>query len=62
MSRRKIIGIRIALFAAAAVFLFVGAARGEAGTVFTKAVNICLESGRVYQAKSPRCERGMDPR
>ena len=42
MSRRKIIGIRIALFAAAAAFLFVGAAR-EAGTVFTKAVNICLE-------------------
>lgn len=43
MSRRKIIGIRIALLAAAAVFICVGIARGEAGTVFTKAVNICLE-------------------
>ena len=33
----------LVVFAAAAVMIGVGAASGEAGTVFTKAIRICLE-------------------
>jgi len=35
--------IRIALLAAAAAFVIIGAVRGEAAVVLQKAVNICLE-------------------
>lgn len=35
--------VRIALLAAAVTLLVVGVLRGEAATVLTKAVNICLE-------------------
>ena len=43
MSASKIRRIRVALFAAAALFIICGAVRGEADEVVIKAVNICLE-------------------
>lgn len=43
MGSRKVRWIRGALFLAAAVSIYIGFARGEAVTVLTKAVNICLE-------------------
>jgi hypothetical protein len=35
--------LRAVLFAAALIFILTGLLRGEAGIVFIKAVNICLE-------------------
>lgn len=43
MSDRKAKWIRYALILTAAAFVCIGITRGEAGTVLTKAVNICLE-------------------
>lgn len=43
MNGRKPQRLTIALLFAAAVFLVIGAARGEAQTVLIKATNICLE-------------------
>lgn len=43
MSDRKRRTLQILLFAAAAAFVCIGVLRGEADTVLTKAVNICLE-------------------
>ena len=43
MSRRKAAVLRSLLLVAAAAFIIFGASRGEVDTVFTKAVNICLE-------------------
>lgn len=43
MSDRKVKGIQCAVILTAAAFVCIGIARGEAGTVLTKAVNICLE-------------------
>lgn len=35
--------IRAAVIAVGAIFIVLGITRGEPGTVFTKAVNICME-------------------
>ncbi|MFR9274229.1 MAG: CD1871A family CXXC motif-containing protein [Clostridia bacterium] len=43
MGSRKVRWIRTALFLTAAFFICIGITRGEAVTVLTKAVNICLE-------------------
>lgn len=40
---RVLAAVRIALLAAATVFIAVGISRGEAAIVLKKAVNICLE-------------------
>lgn len=43
MSSKRVKLVRTALLLTAAVFIGAGIIRGEAGTVLTKAVNICLE-------------------
>lgn len=43
MNRRTRNGIAIGLLAVGALFIVIGALRGEAHDVFVKAVNICLE-------------------
>ncbi|KMZ53713.1 CD1871A family CXXC motif-containing protein [Dorea sp. D27] len=43
MCRRKVRWIQAALLSTAALFIYIGMTRGEAVTVLTKAVNICLE-------------------
>lgn len=43
MKSRRIIWVRTGLLLMAALFVCVGVVRGEAGTVLTKAINICLE-------------------
>lgn len=43
MGSRKVRWIQAALFLTAALFICIGITRGEAVTVLTKAVNICLE-------------------
>lgn len=40
---RMLSAVRIALLAAAVVMIAIGFARGEAGVMLKKAVNICLE-------------------
>lgn len=41
--RRKIVGLAVAVLAAGAVMVGIGAARGENAVVEAKAVRICLE-------------------
>ena len=43
MTQKSINALSALLFAMAVIFILVGLLRGEAGIVFTKAVNICLE-------------------
>ena len=43
MSRKKAAVIRGLLLVTAATFILFGVSRGEADTVLTKAINICLE-------------------
>lgn len=43
MTEKRAGFIRGVLISAAVVFIIIGAFRGEAQTVLTKAVNICLE-------------------
>lgn len=41
VNKRRIVGV--VLLAVGFVFIGIGAMRGEVSTVFTKAINICLE-------------------
>ena len=43
MTQKSTNALRVALFAAAVIFIIAGLLRGEAGVVLMKAVYICLE-------------------